>query len=213
MLPHSLAPHGAREPVPLQIARDVAAMARFAAARGWAPATSGNFSARISDCCIAITRSGVDKTHLLPEDVLRVHVHEAVPNEASAETPLHVARYRADRRIGAIMHVHSVAATVLSRAAGTSSEISLAGYEMQKAFAGVWTHESKLSIPVFENAQDMPALSEVVERRLRDGDVPGYVLAGHGMYVWGADGMQVRRHLEALEFLLTCALEERRLQR
>ncbi len=34
---------------------------RHARGRGWVPATSGNFSVRIDEAHIAITRSGVDK--------------------------------------------------------------------------------------------------------------------------------------------------------
>jgi methylthioribulose-1-phosphate dehydratase len=39
------------------------------------------------------------------------------------------------------------------------------------------------------------------------------LLAGHGLYAWGATMADARRHLEGLEFLLACTLEERRLQR
>ena len=44
----------------------------FIHARGWAPATSGNFSARLSDGSIAITVSGKHKGELLAEDIMRV---------------------------------------------------------------------------------------------------------------------------------------------
>jgi len=39
----------------------VIAAGRYASARHWVPATSGNFSVRVDDARIAITRSGVDK--------------------------------------------------------------------------------------------------------------------------------------------------------
>ena len=42
--------------------------------------------------------------------------------------------------------------------------------------------------------------------------VPGFLLAGHGLYAWGATAADARRHVEALEFLLACRLEERRLR-
>jgi methylthioribulose-1-phosphate dehydratase len=131
----------------------------------------------------------------------------------SAETPLHVARYRASAATGAIVHVHTVAATVLSRASLADGYVRLAGYEMQKALAGVTTHESVVDVPVFANEQDTTALAARVEQRLSGAPaVPGYLLAGHGLYAWGATMGDARRHLEGLEFLLTCALEERRLQ-
>lgn len=197
--------------VPADVAAAVAEMGRFAAARDWVPATSGNFSVRIDARHIAITRSGADKGRLAAGDVVAVSLDEPIPPGVSAETPLHVARYRADESIGAIMHVHTVAATVLSRGAGQSVVVN--GLEMQKALPGITTHDGSISIPVFPNAQDTAALAIEVEKSLKPGGIPGYLLAGHGMYAWGKDVAQARRHVEALEFLLVCTLEERRLGR
>ena len=39
------------------------------------------------------------------------------------------------------------------------------------------------------------------------------LIDGHGLYAWGRDMPEARRHLEAFEFLLGCELELRRLQR
>lgn len=194
------------------IVEAIAGMGRFASQRGWVPATSGNFSHRISEDQIAVTRSGADKGNLTAADIAAVSLHEAVPPGVSAEAPLHIARYRAHSEIGAIMHVHTIAGTVLSRLSRSRS-IDLTGYEMQKALAGFSTHESVVRIPVFENAQDTAELAARIETQLVLTDVPGYLLAGHGMYAWGRDAAQARRHAEALEFLLTCALEERRVSR
>ena len=193
------------------IALDIAGMGRFASERGWVPATSGNFSRRVDESRIAITRSAVDKGALSAADIVVIALDEAIPPGVSAETPLHVARYRADATIGAIMHVHSVAGTVLSRHALAQGFIGLRGFEMQKALSGVTTHESALRIPVFQNSQDTAELAAMIEKRLIGVDTPGYLLAGHGMYAWGRDAAQARRHTEGLEFLLTCALEERRI--
>ncbi len=85
---------------------------------------------------------------------------------------------------------------------------------MQKALAGTTTHDDAVDLPVFANDQDTAALAVRVERRLSDpGTAPGYLLAGHGLYAWGATMAEARRHLEGLEFLLACTLEERKLQR
>lgn len=197
--------------MPPAAAAAVAQMGRFAAERGWVPATSGNFSVRVDARSIAVTRSGADKGRLGPDDVVLVHLDLELPRGVSAETPLHVARYLADPRIGAIMHVHTVAASVLSRGAGGALRIR--GWEMQKALGGRSTHDAELAIPVFENAQDTAALAAEIERQLEPDGVPGYLLGGHGMYAWGSDPAEARRHVEALEFLLACTLEERRLAR
>ena len=190
---------------------EFASIGRFAAERGWVPATSGNFSRRLDGRHAAITRSGVDKGALSAGDVIVVALDEPLPPGVSAETPLHVARYRADASVGAIAHVHSVTATVLSRAECARGAIELEGYEMHKALAGFTTHESTLRIPIFRNAQDTAALAAHVESKLSPGCVPAYLLAGHGLYAWGETMEVARRHVEALEFLLRCALEERRI--
>lgn len=200
--------------IPPNVAADVAAIGRFAAARGWVPATSGNFSHRLDTTHAAITRSGIDKGAIRLEDLLVVDLNGTISPDASAETPLHVARYRTDASIGAILHVHSVAATVLSRIDAAHGAVRLEGFEMHKALAGFQTHASVVHLPIFENDQDTSRLATQIERALaNDARVPGYLLAGHGLYVWGSDMAQAQRHLESLEFLLTCTLEERRVRR
>ena len=38
----------------------------------------------------------------------------------------------------------------------------------------------------------------------------GYLIAGHGIYAWGKDAREARRHLEAYAHLLTLIMEEER---
>ncbi len=199
--------------VPKEIALELAAVGRFASERGWVPATSGNFSRRIDAAHAAITRSGLDKGTIGLDDVIGVPLAGPLPSGISAEAPLHLARYAACADVGAVFHVHTLAATVLSRLDAPRGEVLLEGYEMHKALRGVTTHEGVVRIPIFENAQDTLALARVVEQRLAgERGVPAYLLAGHGFYVWGATMNEACRHLEGVEFLLRCALEERRLR-
>ncbi len=191
----------------------LAAFGRFAAARGWVPATAGNFSVRLDAAHAVVTRSGIDKGDVGADDVAVVPLAGPIPAGMSAETPLHLARYRADARVGAVVHVHTLAATVLSRADRAAGAVRFAGFEMQKALAGITTHDAVVELPIFDNDQDTAALAERVEARLATSGVPGYVLAGHGLYAWGATMNDARRHLEGLEFLLACTLEERRIAR
>ena len=50
-----------------------------------------------------------------------------------------------------------------------------------------------------------------VEAALDAGPLWGYLIDGHGLYAWGRDMAEARRHLEAFEFLLGCELDLRRL--
>jgi methylthioribulose-1-phosphate dehydratase len=57
----------------------------------------------------------------------------------------------------------------------------------------------------------MTRLSERVASFLDGHDlIPGYLIAGHGLYTWGASVAETMRHLEAFEFLFQCELETRR---
>jgi methylthioribulose-1-phosphate dehydratase len=200
--------------VPPSVAGDLATIGRFVAARGWVPATSGNFSCRIDADYAAVTRSGIDKGNIRPEDLIAVPLLGELPAGVSAETPLHIARYRRNPAIGAVVHVHTVPATVLSRADEKVGWVELHGFEMHKSLHGQTTHEGTIRLPIFANDQDTGRLAERIEAKLSaDPPVPGYLLAGHGLYAWGATMVDAQRHLEGLEFLLQCGLEERRLQR
>ena len=103
--------------LPLSAGEDIAAPAvaaviaagRAAAERHWVPATSGNFSVRIDANRVAITRSGVDKGHLTPEDILVQPLDAPLLPRSSAEALLHLDLYRRDPAIGAIFHVHAPA--------------------------------------------------------------------------------------------------------
>ncbi len=196
---------------------EIAAFGRFAAARGWVPATAGNFSVRVREKYALVTCSGIDKGNVGRNDCAIVPLAGPIPAGLSAETPLHLARYNADPSIGAIVHVHTLPATVLSRLDQDRGSVALDGYEMLKALGGITSHLAHVDLPVFGNDQDTSALAQRVELRLAsrftEFPVPGYLLAGHGLYAWGATMSEARRHAEGLEFLLAATLEERRLQR
>jgi methylthioribulose-1-phosphate dehydratase len=154
-----------------------------------------------------ITASGVDKGALESRHVLDIAQDEAPPAGSSAETGLHLALYRRFPGVGAVVHIHSMAATMVSRRQRASGAVVLEGYELLKAFAGTKTHETSLAVPVFANSQDIEALAEVIDRRLGSAPAaPGYLLAGHGLYAWGATMAEALRHAEAFDFLFACEL-------
>jgi methylthioribulose-1-phosphate dehydratase len=186
-----------------QAATEIAALGAELHGRGWVPATSGNFSARLSGGDIAITASGKDKARLVPDDVIRVSA-EGQPRfggTPSAETGLHLQLYARDPAIGAVLHTHSLTSVHASMAAGRL--IAMTGLELLKAFPGIDSHEAELRIPVFDNDQDIAALAGAVEARMRaQGQGHAYLIRGHGIYTWAHDLRACLLHLEALEYLL-----------
>lgn len=188
---------------------------RELAQAGWTPATSSNFSHRLDDCHAAITVSGKDKGRLIEDDIMVVDFDgKAVgrPLRPSAETLLHTQLYRRFPQVGCVLHTHSPVQTIASRLYAAQGHIHLEGYELLKAFAGNSTHEMAIQVPVFQNTQDMNVLAAQVDALLDDGPLWGYLIEGHGLYAWGGDMPEARRHLEAFEFLLHCDLELRRLR-
>ena len=193
----------------------IADAARELALAGWTPATSSNFSMRIDAEHVAITISGRDKGKLGRDDIMLVDMQgRAVGTDArpSAETALHTQVYRRWPEAQAVLHTHSRTQSVASRLYAQAGVVRLEGWELQKAIAGHTTHEGVLEIPVFPNTQHMPELVARVDAWL-DASKPlaTYLIDGHGIYTWGRDMAEARRHLEALEFLLSCELELRRL--
>lgn len=180
----------------------------WAAQQGWTPATGGNFSAR-TEAGYIVTASGRDKTRLQPDDLLHCDLDGNVRSgdgKPSAESDLHAALYRYEPTIACVLHVHTVASTVLSRRFPDGIELS--GFEMQKALAGNVTHDATILLPVVPNSQDMEELAAHVRQGW---PMPwGFLVGGHGIYAVGDSIASCRRHLEAIEFLLACVLEESR---
>ena len=182
---------------------------RFLYQQGWSPATSSNYSARLNAEHFAVTVSGRHKGQLTPADVMAVDLQgQPVQSEArpSAETRLHAVLYEWRDDIGAVLHTHSIAGTVVSRLQAGDALI-LEDYELQKAFAGVATHEGQLCLPIFDNTQDIETLAkETLNYLMAYPETPAYLIRGHGIYTWGRDMAETLRHIEALEFLLACEL-------
>ena len=193
-----------------ELAGELIVNVRELAAQGWTPATSSNFSQRLDDRHAAITISGRDKGRLNEDDIMVVDFDgKAVGSghRPSAETLLHTQLYRRLPDVGCVLHTHSRTQTVASRLFAGAGHVRLAGYELLKAFSGNTTHEAELAVPVLPNSQDMPTLAAQVEALLDAGPMWGYLIDGHGLYAWGRDMAEARRHLDAFDFLLGCELD------
>lgn len=180
------------------------ATARWCYARGWVPATSGNFSVR-RGARILVTASGLDKGVLTPAGLLEVDLDGRVISgevKPSAETALHVEIYKARPEAGAILHVHTVWNTLMSGIHEEAGYVGLSGYELLKGLSGVSTHEHVERVPVLKNTQDYAELSAQLAESLSESrKAHGVLLSRHGLYTWGESVGEARRHLEALEFL------------
>jgi 2,3-diketo-5-methylthio-1-phosphopentane phosphatase/methylthioribulose-1-phosphate dehydratase len=203
-------------PAPIPPARVAAAGARIAvesarlAALGWMRGTSGNLSEVLSrePLRVAVSASGVDKGLLTAADVTVVDAAgRPVPapgagsRKPSAEAVLHV-RIAGRTGAGAVVHVHSHSA--VRAAARWPDGIVLRDLEMLKGL-GRGAQDDEVRIPVIANSQDMTELADRFDRA-REPRTPVIVVAGHGMYAWGADLGAARHITECADWLLAYAL-------
>ena len=195
-------------------AQSIIEAANWLNSKGWTPATSSNLSQRLDSQYCAITVSGKHKGKLTSNDIMVVDLegNALTRQKPSAETLLHTSLYAWDESIGVVLHTHSLGATLLSLLI-SQSNLSIQGYELQKAFGGISTHESIIDIPIFANTQDITTLAKEVISYLKQG-IPCwfYLIRGHGIYTWGKDMDQALRHLEAAEYLIQCELELMRIK-
>ncbi|MCY1039847.1 methylthioribulose 1-phosphate dehydratase [Corallococcus sp. bb12-1] len=197
-----------------EAAREIVEVGRFLSVRNFVPATSGNFSRRLDARSAAVTRSGVDKGELVEADVLVADLHAPPPEGASAETPLHLQLYRDRPDAQAVLHTHSVVSALLSNLRQSEGELVLQDFELLKALGDTRTHEAAVSIPILPNDQDIPRLASQVTAMLEQRrELVAYLIAGHGLYTWGRSMAEARRHVVALEHLLTYELEKMKVRR
>ena len=191
-----------------QIAESLSLIAGSFYARGWAVGTSGNLSAVVDrkPLLLAITPSGVDKGELVADQILMIDEHGRVLGNPGAkpsdESALHLMIVK-ECGAGAVLHTHSIWNTMLSDLHVAEGGLAIEGYEMLKGLKGVKTHQHREWLPIIENSQDMLALAGSVGDTLRKHtNAHGFLLRGHGLYTWGDNPAEAKRHVEILEFLL-----------
>jgi methylthioribulose-1-phosphate dehydratase len=194
--------------------QEIAQIGRFFAQSKWSPATSSNYSARIDSLpgFYAVTRSGIDKHSMTAEDVILVDewgaVVEPIGERPSAETLIHCFLYK-NPEVKAVLHTHSVFGTRLSLKYQEREKLEISGYELLKGLADNTTHDMTEIVPILPNAQDMshfvktlsPYFNAQMKPQIGGQSFHGFLIAGHGLYTWGKDLKEARRHVETYEFL------------
>jgi methylthioribulose-1-phosphate dehydratase len=184
-------------------------------ARGWVPATGGNISARLDDGTVAITVSGKHKGHLVQGDIMRVDMEgrSLDGKKPSAETLLHTGLYKINPDVNAILHAHPRASVVYSLVFNDVPSVRLSGYELLKIYPGVKTHETSVTLRIFNNSQDMPGLQREIDTwyAAHPETPPVYLVRGHGLTAGAKDMDQARYVTEATEEMLAYELAKARI--
>lgn len=185
---------------------ELIAIGKLCQERGWVAATSGNFSVvtRQKPLQLAITPSGVHKGKISESEIVLIDGEtgtaldpEKIPSE---ETPIHLTIAR-QTGAGAVFHTHSIWGTILSERHAGEGGFFLSHYEMLKGLSGVKTHDHREWIPILENTQDKQKMALAVKSILEKEGIRAFLVQKHGLFTWGNNLEEAKRHLEVFEFL------------
>lgn len=175
--------------------------------KGWMEGTGGNLSARHDDTSFWITSSGKHKGELSEKDFVRVGLDGGVVerceenSKPSAETSLHQLLYERSPETGAVYHVHSVEANLVSMF-NDGGMLRLAPLEVIKGF-NIWSENPEVSIPVFRNHADVGKITRDFESWLDENTpaIPVMLIRRHGVTVWGDSPAKARNYVELIEYI------------
>lgn len=168
--------------------------------------------------------SGVQKERMKPEDIYllrgdeleRAVVLRAPRNpelKISECQPLFYSAFR-QRQAGAVIHSHSIWAVLAARLfspQGGPGELLCQGFEMQKGLRGMGSLDT-LRLPIIANtareSQLLASLSAAIDAYPQ---VDAVLVAGHGVYIWGADWVQAKTQAECYDYLFRALVESQRM--
>lgn len=169
----------------------VSTVARRLVALGLSPATSGNLSARAQQGYL-VTASGASFETLAPEDLMHMGedwTHTAGERPPSSEWRLHRDIYLQHPVAGAVVHIHSPAATTLA-----CLRRSIPAFHYEVAFAG--GNDIRCADYATFGTQELSATTlAALEGR------SACLLANHGLVAFGAEIEDAARLAERVENL------------
>ncbi|WP_068713129.1 L-ribulose-5-phosphate 4-epimerase [Vibrio tritonius] len=162
---------------------------------------------------IAIKPSGVEYDVMTVNDIvvldLNGNIIEGTLNPSS-DTPTHLELYRAFPQLGGIVHTHSHFATVWAQA---ESDIPALGTTHADYFYGDIPCTRLLSkqeiAEQYEKNTGAVIIEEFQRRDLDPLAVPSVVVAGHGPFSWGKNGMDAVHNAVVLEEVASMAIATR----
>lgn len=177
----------------------------------YSPATSGNYSLRIDAESIYVSASGVDKGRMREEDFIQMGIdgsYDHLGPKPSDEALIHAKILELNSEDNCVLHSHSIPSTALTMFI-KDDKLEFQGFELQKAFSNVLSHEEKIVIPIYENTQDIESFAKMLGDHWLPGfdKVPCLILRGHGVYVWAESIHKAKRYLEGIEFLMAVRVE------
>lgn len=192
---------------------------------GWVSGTGGGISIRGAEG-IYMAPSGVQKERMRPEDIYLLDPADlddarvlCPPADGSLKIsecrPLFYNAYRT-RDAGAVLHSHSLWAVLASRmftggVGSLAGEFVCQGLEMQKGLRGMGCFDT-VRVPIIANTAREAQLTASMDAAMQAyPDVDAVLVAGHGVYVWGATWAQAKTQAECYDYLFRAVVEAHRL--
>lgn len=166
---------------------------------GWVAANDGNVTARLPDGSFLATPTGISKSFITPEKLLRIDENGTVLEglkdyRPSSEIKMHLRCYRERPDVGGVVHAHPPTATSYAVAG-----ISLDEYSMIETVLAVG------SIPVTPyGTPSTEEVSDAIAPYLQEHDV--MLLQNHGALTVGADVLTAYYRMETLELYAKISL-------
>ena len=159
--------------------------------RGLVAASDGNISCRLEDGTFMITRSGVAKGFLTPDDLLRVDEDGRVlagNGRPSSETALHLAVYKVRPEVQALVHAHPPLTTAFT----------LTGRDMNEdAPDEVKLQLGRIAVAEYGEAGSLTLAQNVA--KAAQSEANAILLSRHGALTAGDGVMKALFRMEALE--------------
>ena len=166
---------------------------------GWVAANDGNLSAKLPDGTFLATPTGISKSFITPEKLVRIdaegNVLEGLEGfRPSSEIKMHLRCYKERDDVGAVLHAHPPTAT-----GSAVAHVDLDRYTMIETVLAIG------SVPV--TPYGTPSTYEVpdaIAPYLQEHDV--VLLANHGALSVGADVLTAYYRMETLELYAKISL-------
>lgn len=176
-------------------------------AAGNSPATSTNYSFKDDAGEFWVSRTGVDKLYFQETDFIRIDAKgnpqaPFIHSKASAETAIHCELYALFPETKVILHSHSIYSVLLSCI--HDSYLTFEGFEIQKGFNNVTTHDCQVRIPVLQNSQEMDDIRIQLVERKQELTHGVFMIEKHGFYAWGTSLFEAKRNVETFNYLCEC---------
>ena len=161
---------------------------------------------------LVIKPSGVEYDDMSPTDMVVVRMSDGAVVEgnlrASTDTPTHIELYKKFPQVGGITHTHSINATAFAQA---NVSVPALGTTHADYFHGAIPCTRGLRPDEVNDGYEFHTGQVIVEtfreHKISPDEIPGVLVANHGVFAWGKDALESVYHASALEIVAETALK------